>query len=736
VENRILILAPRGRDADVVAEVLKKDERICVACGSGAALAAELEHGAGTALIAEEALTGDRGNSLFAWLARQPTWSDFPVILLSLRHTPRHTPRQTSQQAQPHLGEHAPELAQRHTQKVQTGQAAQPGALPPVDDLGPRDGPALNLLERLGNVIVLERPLNAETLRRAVTSALRARLRQFEARRQFAERAAAEERLHLAIAAGRLGSWELDLGTGELRTTEAYRRVYGHTGDSLAYQQVLEAIHPADRQMHRQAVDRAIADNTDLNVEYRVIWPDGSTHWIQARGRPSQIRESVGAEQRDAALRVIGVSLDVTDRHAANDKILASQSALERLNDTLESRIAERTMELASANDRLMKEIHEREKVQAVLAQAQKMEALGRLTGGIAHDFNNLLNVIMGNAELIARVSTDERVRAMAQTAKRATERGAKLTGQLLTFSRSSNLDLKTVDLVSLVHGMRDMLIVSLGARVRLGTESALDEAWTSVDINQLELAILNLAINARDAMPDGGTLTVRVTQRPAPDETLAPGRYAVIAVRDTGTGIAADILPRVFDPFFTTKPVGKGTGLGLSQVYGIARQAGGTARIQSEPGSGTTVEIWLPARDKLPVERADALEVEEHADGQGRILVIEDDVDVRTFVVECLEMLGYAVTEAPHGKAGLERLPIDLPDVMMVDFAMPGMNGLEVISEARRSRPHLPVILATGYADVEVAAAALDDFAVLRKPFQIGELARVVKAALTRAQT
>jgi CheY-like chemotaxis protein len=303
----------------------------------------------------------------------------------------------------------------------------------------------------------------------------------------------------------------------------------------------------------------------------------------------------------------------------------------------------------------------------------------------------------------------------------------------LLTFSRSSNLDLKAVDVVGMLHGMRDMLALSLGTGIRFAADFGVREAWTHADANQLELAVLNLAINARDAMPDGGILTIKVALRETPDETVPAGHYVVIGVSDTGTGISPDVLSRVFDPFFTTKPVGKGTGLGLSQVYGIVRQAGGTARIHSEPGAGTTVELWLPMRDKTVAEVEAAQLEEEGAEMHERILVIEDDIDVRNFLVECLKMLGYRVTEAAHGRAGLERLSVDVPDLLMVDFAMPGMNGLEVISEARRSHPDLPVILATGYADVDVTKES-ESFAVLRKPFQVGDLARTVKAALMRS--
>ncbi|CAH2937055.1 MAG: Sensory box sensor histidine kinase/response regulator (EC [uncultured Paraburkholderia sp.] len=550
MEQRVLILAPFGRDADVIAEVLNKDNRVCVVCRDADALTEALDAGAGSALIAEEALAGKHATRLFDWLENQPAWSDFPFILLAA-----------------------------------TG-------------IGHRSAREIEVLERLGNVVVLERPLNSETLRRAVASGLRARARQYESRRHLAER-------------------------------------------------------------------------------------------------------------------------------------IEAQEALVQLNDSLESRIAERTHELASANNRLMMEIHERAKVQAVLVQSQKMEALGQLTGGIAHDFNNLLNVIMVNTELIACVSGDERIRGMAATVKRATERGAKLTGQLLTFSRNSNLDLKAVDVVALLQGMRDIITVSLGSGISYSNEFESDEMWTQADANQLELAVLNLAINARDAMPGGGQLSVRVKERPAPDQTLAEGRYVVIEVADTGSGIPPDIVTRVFDPFFTTKPIGKGTGLGLSQVYGIARQAGGTARLVSEEGVGTTVELWLPQRDRTAPQNAEVLDTEANAVGEKRVLVIEDDSEVRAMLVESLKMLGYNVTEAADGRAGLNRLEDDNPDLLMVDFAMPGMNGINVIAEARKMRRDLPVILATGYADVDISGLAVERCTVLRKPFQLDDLARTIRLGL-----
>jgi signal transduction histidine kinase len=556
MERRILILAPFGRDADVIAEVLNNDGRECERCGDTHALTAELSSGAAAALITEEALADDRSAPLFAWLEGQPAWSDFPIILLA-------------------------------------------------GDRARRSARSLEVLERLGNVVVLERPLSSETLRRAVTSSLRARIRQYDSRQH----------------------------------------------------------------------------------------------------------------------------LDVSRQHLAQR--IEAQAALVQLNDSLESRIAERTHELASANDRLMKEIHERAKVQAVLVQSQKMEALGQLTGGIAHDFNNLLNVIMVNAELIARVSDDERVRTMAATAKRATERGAKLTGQLLTFSRTSNFDLKAVDVVALLQGMRDIITVSLGSTIQFITQFDAEELWTEADANQLELAILNLAINARDAMPGGGSLTVRVGRRMAPDPTLADGQYVVAEFSDTGSGIPADVISRVFDPFFTTKPIGKGTGLGLSQVYGIARQTGGAARVESEEGHGTTVRLWLPMREPVVSESESVSTAEQKVEGIKRILVVEDDNEVRSMLVDSLKMLGYVVTEAHDGKTGLGRLTDDRPDLMMVDFAMPGMNGIDVIAAARKVRDDLPVILATGYADVDISRLAVRRCSILRKPFQLDELARTVRLSL-----
>jgi signal transduction histidine kinase/ActR/RegA family two-component response regulator len=555
VEGRVLLLALRGRDAQVVEQLLSRQGLPCHVCTSVAELTEQLAAGAGTALITEESLLdGDRAG-LVSWLSNQPPWSDFPFVLLATKRS------------------------------------------------GHRPADALRMLEQLGNVIVLERPIHGETLLRAVSSALRGRRRQYEARSHLEELKHAEERL------------------------------------------------------------------TQLNA-------------------------------------------------------------------TLEARISERTAELSRANDQLMQEIAERERAQAALVQAQKMEAMGQLTGGIAHDFNNLLTVISGNLGMIQRRASDEKTIQQAGFAAQAADRAAKLTQQLLAFSRSQRLDLKPVDVNALLSGMSDLLERTIGSEARIEMHFESSAPWALADANQLELAVLNLAINARDAMPDGGVITISSSLE---HERESDGRgsersFGVISVTDTGTGIPSELIEKVFDPFFTTKPVGKGTGLGLSQVYGIARQSGGTVKLRSAIGEGTTVSIWLPvtARPRQSDGESDPDDQSERSETGERILVVEDDDGVRRFLVECLEMLGCEVFQAANGSEALDRLATARPHLMIVDFAMPGMNGAELATRVRQRLPDLPIILATGYADMDAVDEVVAADRVLRKPFHIDELAAAVRAALT----
>lgn len=372
---------------------------------------------------------------------------------------------------------------------------------------------------------------------------------------------------------------------------------------------------------------------------------------------------------------------------------------------------------------------------EAALAQAQKMDAIGQLTGGIVHDFNNLLGAVVGSFDLIRRRPADtDRVRRCADAGLQAAERGAKLTGQLLAFSRAQRLEIKPVIVSAVVEQMRDLLDRTLGPMIRLKVELEGDGAALS-DPTQLEMAILNLAINARDAMPDGGDLTIRTgSRRIDKDVELEPGDYVELAVQDTGSGMPPEVVARAFDPFFTTKGVGKGTGLGLSQVYGIARQAGGAVRIDSRPGEGTTVYIYLRKTNAPPEEKArdDVSEVSERR-GSARVLIVDDDSDLRRVLAASLEALGYEVLEASNGPMGLELAETAGPDLMMVDFALPGMNGAQVAQAARERWPNLPIIFASGYSDTDAIERAAIDAPVLRKPFRVDQLQGALALALGR---
>ncbi|MFC5480274.1 response regulator [Massilia suwonensis] len=557
-DERILIFAPRGRDAEVMCAVLTRDGFRCETVASFARFVAEIAAGAGAAIVAEEALQGEDNAPLLAWLEHQEHWSDFPFVVLLTRLVGL-----------------------------------------------PADG-ARERLGELGNMILLERPLNAQTLRSAALSALRARRRQYQARDVLFDR-----------------------------------------------------------------------------------------------------------ERTAASLR-------------------QSQEALVHLNETLEARIDERTRALAQANDRLMNEVIERERVQQAMVQFQKLEAVGRLTGGIAHDFNNLLNVVQGSMDLILLLSKDEVAKQRAEVARRACQRGGKLTSQLLAFSRNQSLDLRPLDVHTLFEGVRELVATSLGSSVRLQFE--VDDAGASVvaDTNQMEMALLNLAINARDAMDGGGELRFTAGRAEPPDGLLPEGEYVRIAVADNGSGMPPEIAARVFEPFYTTKGVGKGTGLGLSQVYGMAQQSGGAARILSEQGVGTTVEIWLRAAGSGTAQAPAAAPALAATPLPGaHILVVEDDDFVRDSMVESLGALGYTVSHASDGEAGLRELEQGRPDLIITDYLMPGMTGAELVQQARLAFPDVPTIIATGYADMHAIEQVIGEDMVLRKPFQLAELAASVARAL-----
>jgi PAS domain S-box-containing protein len=381
------------------------------------------------------------------------------------------------------------------------------------------------------------------------------------------------------------------------------------------------------------------------------------------------------------------------------------------------------------------RDMTERVKLEEALRQSQKMEAVGQLTGGIAHDFNNLLGAVVGNFDLIRRKPEDgTRVRRWAEAGLQAAERGAKLTGQLLAFSRAQRLHLQPVDAAALVDGMREMLASTLGPMVRIGFQLHSRNVAVLADPTQLEMAVLNLAINARDALEPGGELTIgTASARLSGDHELADGEYMKLSVRDTGAGMPPDVLARALDPFFTTKEVGKGTGLGLSQVYGMARQGGGTVRIDSRPGLGTTVTIYLKRTGAEAVEVGPSAHPERlAATAAAKILVVDDDADVRRVLVESVESLGHHVVEADCGPTALERLSADRFDLLIVDFAMPGMTGAEVAEAARADRSDLPILFVSGYSDTDaIERVAGKQASILRKPFLMNDLQAALSSAL-----
>jgi signal transduction histidine kinase len=399
----------------------------------------------------------------------------------------------------------------------------------------------------------------------------------------------------------------------------------------------------------------------------------------------------------------------------------AEQQLLE-LNATLEQRIEARTNELRSAQEALL--------------QSQKMEAIGQLVSGLAHDFNNVLAAIVSALELIDRRSSDpDKVQKFAKAGLQATDRGARLVSQLLAFSRSQRIQLRPIFVCDVIDDMTDMLARTLGPMIQITYSTNPSPVPVLGDPVQIEMMLLNLAINARDAMPNGGELTIATSVvKVANDSEVADGEYVELSVADTGAGMDETTLRRALEPFFTTKPAGKGTGLGLAQIYGSARQSGGTVRLESRLDEGTKVRVLLPTTD-LPVEYSATVESSNQAKGvRYEILLVDDEQSTRQLLADSLRDLEHVVIEAADGKTALTMLANNMVDIALLDFAMPVMNGAVLASHIRQRWPDLPILFASGYSDTNAIEQALGGSAlILQKPVKATDVVAAINILLER---
>ena len=568
----VLILAPHGRDAAVAGKLLQQAGIESIVCNDLAHCAALLADDICCAVMTEEALRNADLTPVKAWVAMQPTWSDFPFIVLTQR-------------------------------------GGSPARNPGVRQLS----------ESLGNVIFLERPFHPMTFISVVQAAQRGRYRQYEARSRMQELHEGEARLRSALAAGQL-----------------------------------------------------------------------------------------------------------------------AEESLRRLNETLEAKVMERAAQLERAHESVLEEMRQRERTEEALRHVQKMEMIGQLTGGVAHDFNNLLMAVMGNLELLRKQASSEKAADLIDGALRGAQRGASLTQRLLAFARQQDLKIEPTHLSNLIRGMTDLLERSVGANIELHLELPEQLPLTLADANQIELALLNLVVNARDAMPDGGTISIQVDSlHCAQNIDLAEGDYVRLAVSDTGHGMDAETLSRATEPFFTTKEVGKGTGLGLSMIHGLALQLNGALRLHSAAGRGTRAELWLPVTSQRP---ASPKSVEPASPGAqaatvgATILLVDDDPLISTSTAYLLEDLGHKVIEANSAADALDVLRNGHKvDLLITDYAMPKMTGTQLAHAARELRPDLPIIIATGYADLPKGSSV--DLPRLRKPYRQQQLVAEIAKALRGAR-
>ena len=695
--HRVLISAPFGRDAESLRGLLAGQGYDARVCADLPRLAAAIDGSVGVVLATEEAFRADM-TTLCANLDAQPAWSDIPFVI----------------------------LAARRSGSTRADEAIR-----------------AKLSGIVSNAIVMERPIGSASLTSAIASAMRSRQKQFEMRDRLSELATGEGRLRLATSAADIGTWDYDPQSGALLWDDRCKALFGSRPERpVTYEGTfLAGLHPEDREAADGAVARAIdpAGTGEYDIEFRTIGlDDGVERWVAARGG--------SIFQDGSAVRFIGTIIDITARKQTELALSASEQALklegqrlDQLARTLEQKVGERTAELEA-------EMAIRTNAETALRQSQKMEAVGQLTGGIAHDFNNMLTGVIGALDImkrrIAAGRLDDLDRFM-DAASTSAQRAAGLTARLLAFSRRQSLDSKPIDANRLVEGLEELMRRTIRENISLRIAPGAGVPFAVADANQLESAILNLAINARDAMPEGGQLTIETSVidldeayvRARPD--VKPGRYVVVAVSDTGAGIAPELLEKVFDPFFTTKPISQGTGLGLSMVYGFARQSGGQVRVHSQPGVGTSVMIYLPA-GQAPETDGETQNVTV-PEGSGQIvLLVEDDPSVRLLIRDVLEELSYTAIETKEADGAIPILASDQRiDLMVSDVGLPGMNGRQLAEIARQHRPDLPVLFVTGYAENAAIRAGFlgTNMAMITKPFSMDALAEKIAEMLAQPE-
>ncbi len=660
VSERALVLAPRGRDAVVAAGMLGEAGIEAVACPSLPSLIGELNKGAAFVVVTEEAIATANLHPLSNWIDDQEEWSDLPFILITNRGG----------------GLERNPAASRH-------------------------------LEVLGNVTFLERPFHPTTLVSLARSAVRGRLRQYEARARLIE----------------------------LRESEArFRTLFDTMDEGFCVIEFLDGQHgPLSDYVHVQAnpaYERHAGISNVVGQRVREMVPDEAEGWVEmyrnvlVTGEPIRFERELVATGRflelaafrvepESRREVAVIFQDVTERRRA-------EIALRDLNETLERRVDEAVMERAAA----MAKLHE----------AQKLETLGQLTGGVAHDINNLLTPITGALDLLNRhhADGDQRMARLIDGALQSAERARVLVSRLLGFARRQALVTGPVDLASLLEGMRDLITSSIGSSIELNIIAPDDLPPALADANQLELAILNLCVNSRDAMPNGGVLTIAAEPAvigPGGMPNLNPGAYVRLSVVDTGGGMDEKTLTKAIEPFFSTKELGKGTGLGLSMVHGLAAQLGGAFALTSTPKKGTRADLYLPVADSVAQSLQREARIPLRPLRPLELLLIDDEELVREGTAEMLRDLGHTVHEAEGGSEALAKLADGLQvDAVISDYMMPRMNGAELARRLGELRPDLPILIVTGYAGSGLELRRPQ----LAKPFRQADLAAALEALVS----